>query len=123
MTLAQQLIEWAGDELTSMGLEGEERDLAWKVLSKQFLKQMRQKVKAKEEKPVDPTEMDWHDAQHFERRTFPPQFKAHAGEKVYDVPLEYLTYLTDDSSFIRDLKRYVKSARFRQRMKTEGGDE
>lgn len=53
----------------------------------------------------------------FERTIIP--YGAHVGKYIDDVPCEYLAWLTDGDEFTQNVRRYVKSARFKERQKNE----
>lgn len=61
------------------------------------------------EGPEPSLEMTDAEARRFDAEVIP--FGLHKGERVKDVDLEYLRRLTDPSQFLRDLKRYLRSAR------------
>ncbi len=56
----------------------------------------------------DPKKMSDKEAKLFGHTTIP--FGRHAGERVDDIPMSYLTWLADDG-FIDNVRRYLKSDR------------
>ena len=115
MTLVET-IEYA--ELSAEALPVSDRDTFWRCLSNAAAKKIRQKVEMKDRPAPTRPPMDEDEAQRFEKRIVP--IGAHKGKQVRVVSLDYLAFLTDDSEFIRDLKRYVKSARYTGRCRSQG---
>ncbi len=74
----------------------------------------RLRVTAAELQPFNESE-----SKRFDSRPLPDVFKKHAGQKVRDVPVDYLCWLTDPKPFIKELRRYMKSRRGRSRIENE----
>jgi hypothetical protein len=51
------------------------------------------------------------EARRFGRLKMPQKFKKHAGTPIDSVPLEYLELLTQEDSFVRQIKRYLRAPR------------
>lgn len=67
---------------------------------------------------VAETDMDDLTARRFEHQYMPPK-GIHASKAIRDVPTEYIAWWTDRATdnFTRQLQKYVKSARFRERQR------
>jgi len=59
------------------------------------------------------------EAKLFELRLLPERFKKHAGWMVGNVPVSYLTYLSDKDPFVRELGWYFRSRRGKERIERD----
>ena len=66
-----------------------------------------------------PGRMNETESKRFEYGFMPDTFKAHAGKIVLDVPAAYLCYVADNTPFVQELKRYLKSRRGLARIERE----
>lgn len=61
--------------------------------------------------------MEEREAARFEKTEV--KFGKYAGYEVCEIPTEYLAWLADGDGFIKDLRRYVQSSKYRQRQDQE----
>jgi len=110
VSLISELMDLVISEVATREFEPDELDVFWRCFSNAAAKQVRKRVKAVIPITSVAPPMDELEAQEFEKEIIP--VGKHKGKRVLDVPLDYLTHLADDSEFIRDLRRYVRSGRF-----------
>lgn len=110
MSLISDLLEMIEQEVSQREWETDESDVFWRCLSNAAAKKIRKRVKMVEQNTIGQHQMDEMEAQKFEKQLIP--IGKYKGQRVLDASLEYLESLCDDSEFIRDLRRYVRSNRF-----------
>lgn len=47
------------------------------------------------------------------------QYGVHSNKTIAEIPTEYLAWLAEGDEFVKDIRRYVKSARFKERQRRE----
>lgn len=113
--LLDELLAVIEDEVK--GLDDGDRDAFWRVLGGACLKKARKRVGYVERSVAKKPPMDEFEAQKFEKTIMP--IGRHKGIRVLDAPLDYLANLCDDHEFIRDLRRYIESSRYKSRCRSD----